>query len=159
MRRCSSDDRPRPRERRDDPLWKAVDTPPGGAVSRRRIRVIKRGEKRGEGGRRNGEVSETAWSELSAVGQLSALLSSLSFMSNTIYLAVKLLLPSHSPLSPSSSLTDSITTPHSLPLCLSLFMSLVAAPRRPPLCPLILLDKSLNGLQYALFSDIKVYVF
>lgn len=34
-----------------------------------------------------------------AVGQLSALLSSLGFMSDTIYLAVKPLQPSHSPLS------------------------------------------------------------
>lgn len=53
----------------------------------------------GGGGKQHGEVSATAWSVLSAVGQLSALLSSLGFMSDTIYLAVKPLQPSHSPLS------------------------------------------------------------
>lgn len=55
--------------------------------------------KGGGGGKRHGEVRATAWSELSAVGQLSALLSSQGFMSHTIYLAVKSRQPSHSPLS------------------------------------------------------------
>lgn len=65
------------------------------------MRVIKGGVGWGtrRGGERHGEVSATAWSELSAVGQLSALLSSLGFMSDTIYLAVKPRQPSHSPLS------------------------------------------------------------
>lgn len=56
------------------------------------------------------EVSATAWSVLSAVGQLSALLSSLGFMSDSIYLAVKPQQPFHG-LSPSSSLSPSITNP------------------------------------------------
>lgn len=63
-----------------------------------RGRRLRRKAGRG-GGKQHGEVSGTAWSVLSAVGQLSALLSSLGFMSDTIYLAVKPLQPSHSPLS------------------------------------------------------------
>lgn len=125
------------------------------------------GDEGGLGGIRHDEVSATAWSVLSAVGQLSALLSSLGFMSDTIYLAVKPRQPSHPhpphrpprPRSLSSSLSPSITNSLSTALSLALSISLVAVQRRPPLCPLILLAKSLNGLQHALFSDFKVCSF
>ncbi|KAK5899127.1 hypothetical protein CesoFtcFv8_008639 [Champsocephalus esox] len=84
--------------------WKVLDTPPRSrqdSVNRRRMRAKKAGVTRRRGGKRHGEVSATACSVLSAVGQLSALLSSLGFMSDTIYLAVKPPQPSHSPLPPS----------------------------------------------------------
>jgi len=123
------------------PWWKVVDTPPRSrqeSVNSRRVRA-KRGVG-GVGGERHDGVSSTAWSVPSAVGQLSALLSSLGFMSDTIYLAVKPRQASHSPLSLSHLL---YLTP---PLSLSLSISLVAV----PLCPLIPSAKALNGLQHAL---------
>lgn len=52
------------------------------------------------GGTWRGEVRATVWSELSAVGQLSAPLSSPRSVSDTIYLAVKPQQPSRSPRSP-----------------------------------------------------------
>lgn len=87
------------------PGGKGKDTPtrnPQESVNRRRMRANmgRDAECVWKGGsKQHGEVSATAWSVLSAVGQLSALLSSLGFMSDTIYLAVKPLQPSHSPLS------------------------------------------------------------
>lgn len=54
----------------------------------------------GRGGTWRGEVRATVWSELSAVGQLSAPLSSPRSVSDTIYLAVKPQQPSRSPRSP-----------------------------------------------------------
>ena len=61
------------------------------------------------------------------------------------------------PLPPSSFLSPSYypTAPPSPSLPPSLWW----LQKRPPLCPLILLAKSLNSLQQALYSDSKVFVF
>lgn len=56
----------------------------------------------GYGGKRHGKVRVTARSEPSAVGQLSAPLSSPGFVSDTIYLAVKARQASRAPVPPPS---------------------------------------------------------
>lgn len=76
------------------PWWKVVDTP---LRSLQDKQEVNESEKEKGGGKWHSEVRATAWNELSAVGQLSALLSSLGFMSDTIYLAVKPRQPTHSP--------------------------------------------------------------
>lgn len=86
------------------------------------------GQRRGGyGGKRHGKVRATAQSGLSAVGQLSAPLSSPGFVSDTIYLAVKTRQATRSPPPPPRHphlrppLTDSITNCHHPPPLASLW--------------------------------------
>lgn len=139
------------------PWWKGVDTPP-----RSRPESVNRRRMRAGGGQEEGGASGMArWVQLHGVSWVQWASCPLFFHLWALCQIQSTWLSSYgnqlTALSPSSSLSDSITnTPPPLPLSPSLShslsISLVAAQSRPPL---ILLAKSQNGLQRAFILSLQ----